>query len=452
MIFKNSFVNVFFIFASKTGGVLVGVYFLPLFNKILGESIFGIVAVILSLQALLMMLDFGMSTLVARDTAICLKNNPLKIVNEASLVISIFYIFILFFVLIWWFFFDITISFILIVSTLIMFWILILQNISFSALLAKQQYKAVSIIQVFGVLWKALFTLFLLNEVSTTLDVFVFAQLFATLLNFIFLKKYSEGLFSKEYINSRKVNLDISSCIVLARRGKPLIILSIAGAAVLQLDKSIVTFFMSAKELVPYFLASSFCMLPIAVLAGPIKSYFQPKIVKFYGENDNISLQVCLKKYVIALASTVFFVTVVVWLLNDFIINLWLRGAGNTSDVVALTRILLPAISVGALGFIPYVFLIISEDYKFQANFSLALTFITLVLVTLFAYFNNLIMIAVVYFLYHFISTIGLWIRLFYIPKMKKTAMDSIKVCFLTLLFNSALMAVLLTLFNVVTK
>ncbi|MGR5437916.1 hypothetical protein ACPV5C_28330, partial [Vibrio owensii] len=50
--------------------VLVGFIFLPFYRHHLGPEQFGVVAVILSLQNLLIMLDLGMSTLIGRDVAI----------------------------------------------------------------------------------------------------------------------------------------------------------------------------------------------------------------------------------------------------------------------------------------------------------------------------------------------------------------------------------------------
>lgn len=58
------------LYASKTGALVVGLLILPQFSKLLGPSLFGVVAVILSVQQLLLTLDLGMSVVVGRELAL----------------------------------------------------------------------------------------------------------------------------------------------------------------------------------------------------------------------------------------------------------------------------------------------------------------------------------------------------------------------------------------------
>lgn len=445
---KHSLLNLLFVFISKAGGVLVGVYFLPLFNDILGSDAFGIVAVILSLQSLLLMLDLGMSTLVGRNTAIDGEKNSLIIIREAEYVISAMYCVFLPLALFFWTIQEQAISLLGLLGILLMFWLLTLQNISLAALLAKQEYKVVSTIQVVGVLWRAIFTLALLNYISPTVDVFIFSQLVATIINFVVLKAVCSSLLLKNYFGNKTVEVRLSSCVELAKKGKPLVFASIAGAAVMQLDKSIITTFMSAKELVPYFLASSFCMLPIAVLAGPIRQFFQPKILQAYSLKNQEKFNLQVNLYVTTLVSVVLFFTGIIWIFNDWIISIWLRGNEVSENVISLTDILLPALALGAFGYIPYVFIIIAEDYKFQALLSTIMTIITLLFVTIFASNQNIYLISTVYFAYHFLSSIGLWYRLYLLPNMKDVAVLISKTFFKVVTVNIFILVIFFLGFN----
>jgi len=440
---KQGLINIIFMFASKTGGILVGIYFLPLFNEVLGAATFGIVAVILSLQTLLLTLDLGMATLVGRDTAYNQKKNPLIMIREAESVISAMYCFLLPGTLLWWGLAEHTISLTFLFILLLMFWMLTLQNISFAALYAKQAYKTASIIQIVGVIWRAVFTLVLINNISATLDIFILAQFTATLINFVVIKLVCSRLLVTKDSEKESEKINFSSCIELAKRGRPLILVSLAGAAVMQLDKSIVAIFMSAEDLVPYFLASSFCMLPIAVLAGPVRQYFQPKIIKAYSTGIKSGLNIQVKNYVIALVSIVLLFTGGIWLFNDWIINLWLQGNEQSDDVIALTNILLPALALGAIGYIPYVFIVIAEDYRFQAQFSAIMTIITLFFVTIFAFNKNVYLIALTYLLYHSLSSTGLWYRLYLLPNMKDIALLSVKIFLKTIISNALILVIL---------
>ncbi|WP_339898335.1 hypothetical protein [Paraglaciecola polaris] len=439
---KKNVINILFVFASKAGGILVGVYFLPFFNDVLGVDSFGIVAVILSLQSLLLMLDLGMSTLVGRDSVILRNKNPIIIIREAEAVISAMYCIILPVALLLLWGEVLSISLFSLICIMLMFWLLTLQNISLSALLAKQEYKVASSIQVVGAIWKAIFTLVILINLEATVDAFIIAQLLATVINFSVLKFFCSSRLSTSSLRNSSEKVALNACIELAKRGKPLIFSSIAGAAVLQLDKSIVTFFMSAKELVPYFLASSFCMLPIAVLAAPIRQFFQPKVLKAYASRDDIGFHLITKLYVRTLVTIVIFFTGIIWLFNDSIINLWLRGNEVSPNVASLTDILLPALAIGAFGFIPYVFIIIAEDYKFQAKFSIVMTIITLLFVIIFANNQNIYLITISYFIYHFFSSVGLWYRLYLLPNMREVAVLSASTFIKAVIINISILMI----------
>ena len=74
---KHRLIDLGLLYVSKSGAILVGLLILPFFNSQLGPDLFGLVALILSVQAFLLFVDFGMATLVGRDLAVA-ETTPLQ--------------------------------------------------------------------------------------------------------------------------------------------------------------------------------------------------------------------------------------------------------------------------------------------------------------------------------------------------------------------------------------
>ena len=87
----------------------------------------------------------------------------------------------------------------------------------------------------------------------------------------------------------------------LIKQGRPIILFTAAGAAVTQLDKPLVSAFSSAASVAPYFLATTLCTLPIALLAGPLSQYFQPKILIAIESNLHQAARQQLQRFVLLL-------------------------------------------------------------------------------------------------------------------------------------------------------
>ena len=57
------------LYCGRLGTALVGLLLLPWFNRLMGPGQFGVVAIILSTQTLLVALDLGLSIVLGRDLA-----------------------------------------------------------------------------------------------------------------------------------------------------------------------------------------------------------------------------------------------------------------------------------------------------------------------------------------------------------------------------------------------
>lgn len=423
---RAAIVNMAMLYAGRTSGVLVAFFFLPLYSRLLGAEQFGMVAVILSLQALLVMMDLGMSTLVSRDIAAGESSPPeiLKLIRTAEIGLSGFY-------------------FILLIGTaalksmgglpgvdlvtalaaVTLFWLLVLQNLYYSAMLARRLYTFASVIQVVGVVVRASATAFILANGHATFSTFIATQLVLAAIHCAVTRQYSMSLLNLRTELALKVSKpNLADGVSLVKRGRSLVLFSAAGAAVMQLDKPLVTVFVSAASVAPYFLATTLCMLPLSILAGPISQYFQPTLLNEIGRQDSLSARITLRRFTTALLLIIGLPCIIFWFLRMPMIDIWL---GHNSENITISRyvaILLPGCALGALGFIPYALLLSKKDFKFQAILSTSLTLLTLSGAAIAAYFQSVEGVCYVYAAYHSVSTLSSWMRAFFLPPTTEAA------------------------------
>ncbi|EGT3632465.1 hypothetical protein FAP48_18950 [Morganella morganii] len=418
-------VDLLSLFLSKLGTVIIGVLFLPLYSKYLTQGEFGIFTVILSLQALATMLDFGTSIIISRDIAIRFTDNK-KIISSnfanSELVISILYLslLVLFLLITPILINNYKYNYLIMLMAVIMIWSTVLQNIYFNTLIASKKYHIASLTQLAMLVLKGALSIITLIY-SNDFLYFILTQSILCLLHLFVLRIIVFKLtLIENYIDTIKIK-NISALLV---DGRKLLFLSISGALVLHMDKIVIAQFNGASSLGPYYLANAFCMLPLSVLATPIMQYFQPKII--FDMNSGNSDVGHLKTFTITLILFTLTPSIIILLNIDTIINLWLNNDDSTiSIVVTYIKILLPGVFFGAIGFIPYNLLIAIKDFKFQAICGTVLTFLTLSLTLYFAYKNNIKSICYVYSIYHFVSTVAQWLRCVY---NKKTRHASLKI------------------------
>lgn len=404
-------INLLLLYASKSGAVIVGVFILPWYQRLLGPEAFGVVATVLSLQAFLLMLDLGTSTLVGRDIAAAQDpGSNLRTWRAAEFLLHGAYAGLLLV--------AVGANAIMATATpavhvalcVLFFWALTVQNVGQSALLARRQYALAGSIQVVGVLGRALITVAALTLLSADLTTFFVVQTTTALAQMLvtsWLGRRALGperspMDAKELLHAVKA---------LAVRGRPLVLFGLSGAAVLQLDKIIIPLFVSPAALSPYFLASALCLTPISVLAGPITQFFQPRIIASISAGNVAAAQDNLKKLTWAIVCAVAIPSALLWIGRELIIGMWLHQQPIATDVVRYVEILLPGVALGALGFVPYTILVAHQDYRAQANLSAAMTVLTLLATTVSAAMGSIMAICWIYASYHGLSTVVSWLR-----------------------------------------
>ncbi|WP_339456853.1 lipopolysaccharide biosynthesis protein [Pseudomonas sp. EA_65y_Pfl1_P120] len=434
------------LYAGRSSSLLVAFLFLPLYSRLLGSSQFGIVAVILSLQALLVMMDLGMSTLISREVSVATRTNEslLTLVRTAELSLTGFYTLSLFIaVALKLLYFGEAVSWVVVVGAVLLFWLLVMQNLYYCSLIARRSYTLGSGLQMLGVGIRACITAAALSWLSATIEVFIITQLIVTALHWG-LSRYILTSALVEDVD-REISIkrpSVSDALALTKMGGALVLFSAAGAAVTQLDKPIISMFASASSVAPYYLASLLCMTPISILAGPVSQYFQPIFLREAGQDEGrdgpqkTALRFALSVFVVTAVPTV-----ILWWFRVPIIDLWMGAGENNGTIATYVAILLPGLAIGAFGFIPYSQLIYAKDYRFQAVMSACLTVVTLVLATIAAVGKNVEAVCYVYSAYHTASTVVSWIRASTLPDVASYARS-------TALLVSTLMLASITVFG----
>lgn len=399
------------LYVSKSGAVLVGVLILPQFARLLGAEQFGIVAVIFSFQALLLILDLGMSTLLSRDIATSEANSEASTAwRTAEAVVSGLYVVLTPAALLVSSFVSTGLSPTQVVVAMLLFWVLTVQNIGQTALLAKHHFVAAGSIQFVGVAVRGISTLLALRFIAADLTVFLLSQLVVATGQTV-VTRYCCALRLGGAASEKDIRVKLAQCLQMTKRSRPLVLFGIAGAAVMQLDKPILAAFTSAAQIAPYYLATTLCLVPLSLLAGPVAQYFQPRLVRAVASDDDARVQQVLRPFAAAIVVVTILPSALLWAMRKPIVSAWLGNPLLIDDVAKYTAILLPGIAVGALGFVPYGILLARQDFRFQAVSSATLTVVTLLATFAFAQSQSVSGVCWVYSSYHAASTLISWSR-----------------------------------------
>ena len=401
------------LYLSKVGAVVVGMLILPQFNHLLGVDQFGVVAVLLSIQALLLVLDLGMSTLVARDVAAhpAGHDEPAMSWHASEIVLTVFYLLLIPLAYVLNLVVNQPLTPLQLVAALCMCWALTLQNVGQLALTAARRIAPSSLLQLGGVLLRALITLLALRTIEANLTIFIVTQALAAILHWLATRIYCRQLFTIQDPTKPTSRMRLIRGLAFAKRGLPLVLVGLSGAAVMQLDKSLVSGFTSAAQTAPYYLATVLCLVPLSTLAGPVMQLHQPRLIRAITSGNNAAINGSMSAFTTSLVLITFIPSALLWLLRELVVHKWLGTTAIAADVIHYTGILLPGVAVGALGYLPSAILTAKQDFRFQATASSCLTVVTLFAAALCASQQSVEGVCWVYAAYHCTSTLVLWVR-----------------------------------------
>jgi len=409
--------DLFSLFAGRAGGILVTLFFIPQYNRLLGADVFGSVAIVLSLQAFFLVSDLGLATLVSRDTAIA-RDDPealtavvwmrrraevilfvlagmvavpatlLPLAGEAvgwSLASGV----------------DAAIISVLVVA-------LVATNVAQLSLNALGLYRVGASLSVAGAIARGGATVLVLHD-APSLVAFLQVQLAMAVLHFLvarwLLERRCRPLLRYEPLWRR------DAIIALLRRCVPLTVYTLASAAAVNLDKSIVSAFISLETAGAYFLATTYALVPVAILSGPLNSYFAPRVAhaRHAGDGDReyclaLIFQLVLMCTVIAPSLSLAFQ------MHDWL-QLWLHDQAQAARIMEVAPILLAGGALSATGYYPTTYLIAAGDNGYLARLSLVCGAGVIIAAVYFASRGDLIGVAWSYFAFYAGGFAGLWHR-----------------------------------------
>ncbi|UVO50928.1 oligosaccharide flippase family protein [Sphingomonas sp. SUN019] len=417
-------VDLFALFAGRIGGILVTLLFIPRYHSLLGGATFGAVSIVLSLQAFFLVSDLGLATLISRDTAVA-RDDPdaLTLVvwtrRRAEATLAAIAAAIAAVALAWpllgralfgealasWALADgVNVA---MMALLIM--ALVATNIVQLSLNALGAYQAGAATAVSGAVVRGAATVAVLSAYPT-LTAFLQVQLLVALLHLFGVRWYLEHRCGP--VRRREPLFQRAAMIDLLRRCIPLTIYTLASAAAVNLDKSIVSAFISLETAGSYFLATTYALVPVAVLSGPISSYFAPRVANArhigdIGDEQRVALtfQLMLICAVVGPSLSLGF-QMADWL------RLWLHDASSIARVMEVAPILLAGGALSATGYYPTTYLIAAGDNGYLARLSLACSIAVLATATFFAARDDLVGFAWSYFAFYAAGFVGLWVRL----------------------------------------
>ena len=196
----------------------------------------------------------------------------------------------------------------------------------------------------------------------------------------------------------------------LLRRCIPLTIYTLASAAAVNLDKSIVSGFISLETAGSYFLATTYSLVPVAVLSGPLNSYFAPRVAHARHAGDAAGERRLATVFQTLLMCAVVGPSLSLGVQASEWLGLWLHEAPQ--GLLAVAPILLAGGALSATGYYPTTYLIAAGDNGYLARLSLVCSAGVLAAAVYFAVQGNLVGIAWSYFVFYAAGFAGLWARM----------------------------------------
>jgi O-antigen/teichoic acid export membrane protein len=414
--FSLEVLNVAVLYGSKFVGAVAGFVFMPVYLGLMGADDFSIVAVIVSLQAVAILLDFGVQTTIGRDLVGASEGSkhPLRVLLDAEGALVLLYL----------------IGGAVLVAGLALWnwspaqvpmyfgvWLLLLgvvvQGLHGAALIALSKFFEGALCNAFTVLLRALGTWAALKFISPSIEAFVVAQAIFSIAGAL----VSRVLSTKHVRPTRattfcRESFSVANCVELVKRSRALMVSSLVGAAATQLDKSILLGHVSAPELSAYFLAHSISSMPLAIVATPIVQYFQPKLFAVHDPRGNPALTAVLRRFSACIVLSMGGGALCFGLFGHALIAWWLPDQHIAQLVMAYADLLVVAYLVAGVGYIPYVMMVAGRGYAFNAKLAVFAAVCLMGAVVLAAVQSSAETACMAFIGYYMIVTIGLFLRM----------------------------------------
>lgn len=406
------------LFAGRIGGILVTLFFIPRYDRLLGADVFGAVSVVLSLQAFFLVSDLGLATLVSRDTAIA-RDDPVAMTPAvltrrraewmlAGIAVAIAGVGVMLpliagAVVPWSFATGGNVAMVAVLAAT-----LVAINIAQLCLNAVGQYHKSAGSGFLGAFVRGAATMAGLTVVPN-LTSFLVVQVVVALAHFVVVRRMVERACGN--VPHIPGLLDRTALMALLRRCVPLTLYTLAAAAAVNLDKSIVSAFVSLEMAGRYFLATTYAMVPVAVLSGPLNSYFAPKIMHAVHTGDGTAERRIATTFQTILICAVVGPSLGLGVQMEWWLPLWLPNASGIAAVMEVAPILLAGGALSATGYYFTTYLIAVGDNAYLAKLSVACGITVLAAALFFASRQDMWAFATAYFAFYAAGFVGLAVR-----------------------------------------
>lgn len=392
------------LYGGRIGVAGLGLVVLPWLSARMSAEQFGLAATILSLQALAVVLDLGMSVTIAREfpafasardrRALMQRSEAtlLKIYLALGLVVALVSLTGLFPV-------PPDTALLVCLSLLLIVW----QNFLIVSFVAEQRFLLSTISQFGSLAFRHCCSLVLVILVAGSVQAFVIGQVVGGAV----VLAISRYLFAR----SNRLGYGTPSIRPLKVTSVAIMVYTISSASAMQLDKILLTTLSSASVTGAYFLASMLSLVPITFLATPVSQFVQPKLIGALARGEQVIARRWIIRLTLAIIILAVFPGIILGFAAQWFVPLWLQDAPQQEAVIRYVAILMPGASVGALGLVPAIILISKRDYRAMAIISLALAIIVLGTTALLARRDATQAICVAYALYHALAAAALWWR-----------------------------------------
>lgn len=353
--------------AGRSAGLVVNLLFLPAYAALLGPAAFGQAALALALMALLALFDLGTgqrlnmefgdagrtdaqrlwrlgvsARLLATTTVLCLPGLLLLPIRSAEILLSV-----------------------ALLIGLQWQW-----QLQLAALQAGQHYRHAAALNLGGQLLRAAGTWLALSQPQAGLLHFLLAQAVLTAPAWWASRCSVQRLLNPTGAAPHHVRW--TDAWQQLWQSRALVWSGLVGAVATQIDKPLISGWLSPDALAPYFLASTLAAAPLSVLGAPLAQYLQTKMSFVLARQDQDAQRHLLRAGLIAACAGVAGPCLVLSWWAEPVVQLWLRHAPGTPLVADYARILLLGYAIAGIGYIPFAIVMAHADFGFQSRWATA--------------------------------------------------------------------------------
>ncbi len=426
MSLRKSIRHTFSLYFGKLGGVAATLIFIPLFRKIFSETDFGWISIVLSLQTIIYVLDFGLATHLSRRASrlaeqLDAKKRFGKILGLAQLSIRLMYLVISLIFISTYFLFSCNWSVLFSGLVILLLGFQTEMNLWSQLLLSLKKYEWSSYLQLFATLSRASLSFILVKIFSANVIYFLLGQIVAAYIFQVIAKNVlGQNSIQVEFwwafknfclnLNKKKLRYWYA----LLAKSWPLFLAMAVGALTTQADRLMIATFISPAQAGDYFVALTFAMTPVLIVAQPIFQFFQPYILSTINTNhfDKWFARYCIVLHLVVFATSLF-----LYIMMNELFRFWLH-VQDVEKLVVLAQLLMAGACAAAYSFLTYTLLLSHGLYKKIKLISIMTSSVYLILLYWACMQGSLVYVAVsfivfnvlTYFLQLYLSR-SLWVK-----------------------------------------